>query len=55
MDEENKTILLLRFHEELSIPQISSIVGLAEGTVKSRLFYLLKKMANQLSVYNPTN
>lgn len=55
MDEENKTILLLRFHEELSISQISSIVGLAEGTVKSRLFYMLKKMANQLSVYNPTN
>lgn len=55
MDEENKTILLLKFHEELTIPQISAIVSLAEGTVKSRLFYMLKKMASQLSVYNPTN
>ncbi len=55
MNDENKSILLLRFHEELSIPQISAIMGLAEGTVKSRLFYLLKKMAGQLSVYNPTN
>ena len=53
MDDENKTIILLRFHEELSIPQISNILGLAEGTVKSRLFYMMKKMSNQLSAYNP--
>ncbi|MEI7801074.1 MAG: sigma-70 family RNA polymerase sigma factor [Bacteroidota bacterium] len=53
MDEENKTILLLRFYEELTIPEISAIVLLPEGTVKSRLFYLLKKLATQLHAYNP--
>ena len=54
MDEENKTILLLRYYEELTVPEISAVVQLPEGTVKSRLFYLLKKLAAQLHAYHPT-
>ncbi len=51
LDEEDKTLLLLRYEEDLSIEQISEIVFLAEGTVKSRLFYLRKELAKKLSRY----
>jgi len=46
--EEDKTILLLRYEEELSIGQISQILVVPEGTVKSRLFYLRKQLAGEL-------
>ena len=51
LNEEDKTLLLLRYEEDLSIEQISEIVFLPEGTVKSRLFYLRKKLAKKLSGY----
>lgn len=51
LNEEDKTLLLLRYEEDLSIEQISEIVFLAEGTVKSRLFYLRKGLAKKLSGY----
>ena len=51
LDEEDKTLLLLRYEEDLSIEQISEIVFLVEGTVKSRLFYLRKGLAKKLSGY----
>ncbi len=55
LNEENKSLILLRFHEDLSIPQISTIINLPEGTVKSRLFYLLKKIAVKLNAFHPSN
>ncbi len=51
LNEEDKTLLLLRYEEDLSIEQISEIVFLPEGTVKSRLFYLRKELAKKLSGY----
>ena len=51
LDEEDKTLLLLRYEEDLNIEQISEIVFLAEGTVKSRLFYLRKELAKKLNGY----
>ena len=48
-------IFLLRFHENLTINQISEITGCKEGTVKSRLFYMTKKLSAQLKHYNPLN
>jgi RNA polymerase sigma-70 factor (ECF subfamily) len=51
LDEEDKTILLLRYEEELSIDQISEIVFLPGGTVKSRLFYLRKELAQKLNAF----
>lgn len=51
LEEEDKTLLLLRYEEDLSIEQISEIVFLAEGTVKSRLFYLRKALAKKLNGY----
>ncbi len=51
LEEEDKTIFLLRYEEELSIDQISRIVFMPEGTVKSRLFYLRKQLAIELNEF----
>jgi RNA polymerase sigma-70 factor, ECF subfamily len=48
LDDQKKSLFILRFQEQLSVPQISTILGIPEGTVKSRLFYLLKEMKEKL-------
>ncbi|MFA6150344.1 MAG: sigma-70 family RNA polymerase sigma factor [Chitinophagaceae bacterium] len=48
LENEDREILQLRFQQEFSIREIAAIAGLPEGTVKSRIFYLLKKLAKQL-------
>lgn len=51
LEDEDKTIFLFRYEEELSIAQISQIVFIPEGTVKSRLFYLRKQLAVELNEF----
>lgn len=51
LTEEDKTIFLLRYEDELSISEISQIVFMPEGTVKSRLFYLRKQLALELNQF----
>ncbi len=53
LNPENRSIFLLRFHEELTVKEIASIMNCPEGTVKSRLHYTVRKLANYLSVFNP--
>lgn len=48
LPEEKKLLYVLRFQENLSVPQISEIMNMAEGTIKSRLFYLMKEMKEKL-------
>src|SRR6218665_1617855 len=48
LPEEKKTLYILRFQENLSVPEISSIMKIPEGTIKSRIFYLLKEMKEKL-------
>lgn len=48
MAEEKKQLYVLRFEEQLSVPDISQVMNIPEGTVKSRIFYLLKEMKEQL-------
>ncbi len=55
MDEEHKSIIILRFEEELSVKEIAQIVNCPEGTVKSRIFYTLQALSVKLSVFNPLN
>ena len=52
-DVDTKTIFNLRFVEEMSIIQIAEIMNCPEGTVKSRLFYLIKHLSKKLTVYKP--
>lgn len=42
---------VLRYQEEKSIKEISEIMGCPEGTVKSRLYYTIRKLAEKLKVF----
>jgi len=51
LEEDQKAILLLRYKENFSLKEISEILELPLGTIKSRLYYarveLTKKLANK--------
>ena len=47
-DEIHRTAFLLKYREGLSIDEISSILELPKGTIKSRLFYTRKKIQKKL-------
>ena len=51
LDEIQRQCFVLRYQEELSIKEIADILDCPEGTVKSRLFYTLKKLAGKLRVF----
>ena len=48
LEEEKRSLFILRFQEQLTVPDISRILNIPEGTVKSRLFYLLQEMKEKL-------
>lgn len=48
LDPKHRRCFELRYLEELSIKEISVLVQCPEGTVKSRLFYAIKKLAGYL-------
>lgn len=51
LNEKERTVFVLRFEHELSIKEIAEIAAIPEGSVKSCLFYMLKKIAVQLQPY----
>lgn len=53
LKEEHRQVFLLRHQEHFSIREISEITACSEGTVKSRLFYGLKKLAQKLRPFSP--
>ena len=55
LNEEKKSLFILRFQEHLSVPEISTILNIPEGTIKSRLFYLLKDMKEELHQFKTLN
>lgn len=55
LSEEHKAVFLLRYHENFSVREISEVVQCPEGTVKSRLFYALRRLAKRLQTFNPNN
>jgi len=48
-----RSTFILRFQEGLSIKEISEIMDCSDGTVKSRLFYVVKKVAKKLRHFDP--
>lgn len=52
LDEKHRSVFIMRFQEEMSIKEISEALGISEGTVKSRLFYTLKKLNEKLKVFD---
>lgn len=53
LDEGQRTVFVLRFEENLSIKEIGDIMDISEGTVKSRLFYTLRKLSDRLKEFAP--
>ena len=54
-DPEHQLIFLLRFQENFSTREIAEILNCKEGTIRSRLFYLTRKLAESLSEFHPLN
>lgn len=50
--EKEKNIYTLRFEEDMSIREIAEILEIPEGSVKSGIYYLLKKFAHHLKDFN---
>lgn len=48
LGEEHRSAFLLRYREGFSIKEVAEILELPEGTVKSRLFYAKKLLAEKL-------
>lgn len=51
LNEKEKNIFTLRFEQDLSIKEIAEIASMPEGSVKSSIYYLLKKIAPHLKDY----
>jgi RNA polymerase sigma-70 factor, ECF subfamily len=51
LSEKEKAVFVLRFEHELSIKEIADIIEIPEGSVKSCLFYLLKKFDTHLQPF----
>lgn len=53
MEAPHRECFLLRFQQELSIKEIGEIMDCPEGTVKSRIFYTVKKLSEKLEYFKP--
>jgi RNA polymerase sigma-70 factor (ECF subfamily) len=52
-EESDRNLFILRHELEMPLHQIATILDCPEGTVKSRLFNLKKKLAMNLRAFNP--
>ena len=50
----HRQVFILRFKQGFSIKEISELLDISEGTVKSRIFYTLKKLNERLKEFNPS-
>lgn len=53
MSESHRTTFILRFKHDLSLKEIAEITNTNEGTIKSRIFYALKKLSENLKEFRP--
>ncbi len=53
LEDIHKKVFILRFRQNLSIKEIADVLEISEGTVKSRIFYTTRKLAEMLKQFNP--
>jgi RNA polymerase sigma-70 factor, ECF subfamily len=53
LDPDHKATFVMRYHEDMAIKEIAAAFACSEGTVKSRLFYTLKKLAERMKEFDP--
>lgn len=51
LDNKHREAFVLKHIDGLSIKEIADITGANEGTVKSRLFYAIKKLSESLQIF----
>ena len=51
----HKKVFIMRMKHNLSIKEIAEIMETSEGTIKSRIFYTLKKLSENLKEFNPAS
>lgn len=54
LDDKHKEVFELRHIDGLSIKEIADLMEINEGTVKSRLFYATKTLAEKLKMFQET-
>ena len=52
LPEKHRQVVLLRFFEDASLPEIAALLGCSVGTVKSRLHYALEKLREMEGTLN---
>jgi RNA polymerase sigma-70 factor (ECF subfamily) len=55
LDTERRSAFLLRHSEGFSIAAISDVLGCPPGTVKSRVFYAARELAQRLRLFDPVD
>lgn len=53
LDDKHSEVFKMRHMDGLSIKEIADVLNISDGTVKSRLFYATKYLAQSLEHYNP--
>ncbi len=53
LDSKHKDVFELRHFDGLSMKEIAEVLEISEGTVKSRLFYATKYLAQGLQAFHP--
>ena len=52
-EEGDRNLFVLRYELDLPLTEIATVLDCPEGTIKSRLFNLKKKLAQQLHFFDP--
>lgn len=55
LPQEQRTAMILRYYDELSVSQIAEVQKVSQGTVKSRLNYGRKTLAKSVEAYEKKN
>lgn len=53
LDDKHSEVFVFRHIDGMSVKEVAEVMNISTGTVKSRLFYATKKVAEQLEMYNP--
>ena len=53
LEPDHKATFVMRYHEDMAMKEMAAAFGCGEGTVKSRLFYTLKKLAERMKEFDP--
>lgn len=55
LSDEHREVLRLTYFEDLSVKEVADLLGISENTVKTRMFYARKRMAQLLDKAGITN